>query len=99
MKRRFLFVSFFLFLGVFPSLASAQNTIPPNVERIHYHRFDNNYAGWTVYDFNDTTEDTGNFDGGPVPLTGTDSFGGDVEVRLYGNEQDLGVTLLLVRAE
>src|SRR5260370_17384948 len=88
MKRRSLFVSFFLFVVLFPSLASAQNTIPPNVERIHYHRFDNNYAGWTVYAFNDTTEDTGNFNGGPVPLTGTDSFGGYFDVGLKFNAQN-----------
>ena len=99
MKRRFLFVSSFLLLNLFVTLATAQSTIPPNVERIHYHRFDNNYAGWTVYAFNDTTEDTGNFNGGPVPLTGTDSFGGYFDVGLKVNAQDLGFIVHLSGAK
>ena len=40
--------------------------IPSNTARIHYFRPDANYASWKVYAFGDTTEDTSNFNGGPV---------------------------------
>jgi len=99
MKRRLLFVSSFLLVGLLVSFGSAQSPIPPKTERIHYHRFDNNYAGWTVYAFNDTSEDTSNFNGGPVPLTGTDSFGGYFDVGLKVNAQDLGFIVHLSGAK
>jgi len=99
MKRRSLLVSWFLLLGLLVSFGSAQNPIPPNTERIHYHRFDNNYAAWTVYAFNDTTEDTGNFNGGPVSVTGTDSFGAYFDVGLKVNAQDLGFIVHLSGAK
>jgi pullulanase len=77
-------------LAFFTPLVIAQAPLAPNTERIHFHRFDNNYAGWTVYAFNDTTEDTGNFSGGPVQVTGTDDFGAYFDVGLTNNAQDLG---------
>src|SRR5579859_8141303 len=44
-----------------PKTSAAKNpNIPANVARIHYYRPDNNFAGWYVYAFNDTTADTGN---------------------------------------
>ncbi|MBV9434505.1 MAG: hypothetical protein JOZ44_00550 [Acidobacteria bacterium] len=78
---------------------AVQAQVPSNVERIHYHRFDNNYAGWTAYAFNDTTEDTGNFNGGPVQVTGTDGFGAYFDVGLKANAQDLGFIIHLVNAK
>lgn len=64
--------------------------IPPNKARIHYFRPDANYASWTVYAFNDTTEDTGNFNGGPVFVTGYDTYGAFFDVGLKPNPHDLG---------
>ncbi len=58
----------------------AQTPIPANHIRIHYHRSDGAYTGWTVYAFGDTTEDTSNFESGPVQVTGTDSFGAYFDV-------------------
>lgn len=98
MKTRFVLL---LLLPVSLLLGSpaAQAQVSSNVERIHYHRFDNNYAGWTVYAFNDTTEDTGNFNGGPVQVTAIDSFGAYFDVGLRPNAQDLGFIIHLVNAK
>ncbi|HWY69881.1 MAG TPA: pullulanase-type alpha-1,6-glucosidase [Terriglobales bacterium] len=98
MKRRFVLL-LLLPVSLLLGLPAAQAQVPSNVERIHYHRFDNNYAGWTVYAFNDTTEDTGNFNGGPVQVTGTDSFGAYFDVGLKPNAQDLGFIIHLVNAK
>src|SRR5258707_7056231 len=58
-----------------PSLkAQTPPPIPANHIRIHYFRPDGNYLGWTVYAFGDTTENTSNFNGGPVHVTGRDTF-------------------------
>jgi pullulanase len=64
--------------------------IPANKARIHYFRPDANYASWTVYAFGDTTEDTGNFNGGPVFVTGYDTYGAFYDVGLTPNPHDLG---------
>jgi pullulanase len=64
--------------------------IPANKARIHYFRPDSNYASWTVYAFGDTTEDTGNFNGGPVFVTGYDTYGAFYDVGLTQNPRDLG---------
>ena len=64
--------------------------IPANKARIHYFRPDANYASWTVYAFGDTTEDTGNFNGGPVFVTGYDTYGAFYDVGLIANPHDLG---------
>src|SRR3984885_7704168 len=70
-----------LLLSVFASTqAFASPAIPSGHIRIHYHRPDGNYSGWTVYAFDDTTENTGNYGGGPVQVTGTDSFGAYFDV-------------------
>src|SRR3984893_11491994 len=63
--------------------------IPANKARIHYFRPDANYASWTVYAFGDTTEDTGNFNGGPVFVTGYDTYGAFYDVGLSANPHDL----------
>jgi hypothetical protein len=54
---------------------AADPPIPAQHVRIHYFNPDNSYSGWTVYAFGDTTEDQGNFNGGPVQVTGIDDFG------------------------
>jgi pullulanase len=64
--------------------------IPANTARIHYFRPDNNYASWTVYAFGDTTEDTSNFNGGPVFVTGYDTYGAFYDVGLTPSPHDLG---------
>ncbi len=67
--------------------------IPANHIRIHYHRPDANYTGWTVYAFGDTTEDTGNYNGGPVPVTGADSYGAYFDVGILSNAQNVGLII------
>ena len=52
-----------LLLSVFASTQAAaapDPAIPSGDIRIHYHRPDGNYSGWTVYAFDNTTENTGN---------------------------------------
>ncbi len=72
-----------------PSTAPSTG-IPANTARVHFYRPDGNYAGWTVYAFNDTTADTGNYNGGPIQQSGTDSYGAYYDVPLKPGGQDLG---------
>ena len=64
--------------------------VPANTARIHFYRPDGVYTNWYVYAFNDTTADTGNYNGGPIPVTGTDSYGVYYDVPLKPNPSDLG---------
>ena len=64
--------------------------LPANVARVHFYRPDGNYANWTVYAFNDTTADTGNYGGGPIQQTGTDAYGAFYDVPLKPNGTDIG---------
>ncbi len=75
-----------------PNVVNAENpAIPPNVARVHYYRPDNNFSGWFVYAFNDTTADTGNYGGGPIPVTGSDNYGVYFDIPLkVNNPQDIG---------
>ncbi len=68
----------------------AQSTLPPNIARVHFFRPDGMYASWTVYAFDDTTADTGNYNGGPIQETGTDAYGAYYDVPLKPGGQDLG---------
>ena len=77
------------------ALGFAQSTPPPIPQgsiRVHYFRPDGNYNGWTVYAFFDTTEPN-NFPGGPVPVTGLDSFGAYFDVGVTANAQNVGIIL------
>jgi pullulanase len=73
--------------------AQADPPIPSGDIRIHYHRPDGNYTGWTVYAFYDTTEDTSNYCGGPVQVTGTDSYGAYFDVGVISGAQNVGLII------
>ena len=51
------------------------------------------YSGWTVYAFEQTTEDTGNYNGGPVAVTGTDSYGAYFDVGVTSGATSVGVII------
>ncbi len=76
-------------------LASAQSDppIPSGDIRVHYHRTDGNYSGWTIYAFYDTTENQGNYGGGPVQVTGTDSYGAYFDVGVISGAQNVGLII------
>jgi pullulanase len=85
-----------ILLSAFASIhAFAQSDPPiPNGDiRIHYFRLDGNYSGWTVYAFDNTTENTGNYGGGPVQVTGTDSFGAYFDVGVTSGAQEVGIII------
>ena len=75
------------------TLAAADPAIPSGDIRIHYFRPDGNYSGWTVYAFDNTTENTGNYGGGPVQVTGTDSFGVYFDVGVTTGAQEVGIII------
>ncbi len=84
----------FLLLGILASIAAfADPAIPSGSIRIHYFRPDGNYSGWTVYAFDNTTENTGNYGGGPVQVTGTDSFGVYFDVGVTTGAQEVGIII------
>src|SRR5258706_12095376 len=89
MQRRAIFLfcvlCFFLLAAATALKAQTPPPIPAGHVRIHYFRPDGNYLGWTVYAFGDTTEDTANFNGGPVQVTGPHSYGGFYDVGLTSN--------------
>jgi pullulanase len=88
--------AFPLLLCVFASAgtcAASDPPIPSGSIRIHYHRPDGNYSGWTVYAFDNTTENTGNYGGGPVQVTGTDSFGAYFDVGVTAGAQEVGIII------
>ena len=89
---RFLFYSSALLVpagAVVPAFAQ----IPANHIRVHYHRPDGNYSGWTIYAYDDTTENTGDYGGGPVPVTGMDSYGAYFDVGVNANPQVVGLII------
>ena len=88
------FIAFLLLSGLslFTPALLAATPIPANHIRIHYHRSDNNYAGWTIYAFGGTTE-ANNFGGGPVQVAGTDGFGAFFDVGIVAGTQDVGIII------
>jgi pullulanase len=89
---KFYILLLLLCVVVAPALA-ADPPIPSGEIRIHYHRPDGNYSGWTVYAFDNTTEDTGNYGGGPVLVAGTDSFGAYFDVGVTAGAQEVGIII------
>jgi pullulanase len=87
-------LSLFLLIAA-PALLKAQTPppIPANHVRIHYFRPDGNYLGWTVYAFGDTTEDTSNFNGGPVQVSGRDFFGAYFDIGVTSTAQNVGIII------
>jgi pullulanase len=87
--------TFTLLLLVFTATTLFANNpaVPAGKIRIHYHRPDANYSGWTVYAFYDTTEDQGNYGGGPVQIAGTDSYGAYFDVGVTNGAQQVGLII------
>ena len=83
----------FLLLVLFSTTAAfADPAIPSGSIRVHYHRPDGNYSGWTIYAFDNTTEEN-NYSGGPVQVTGTDSFGAYFDVGVITGAQEVGIII------
>ena len=72
---------------------AADPPIPAGSIRIHYHRPDNAYTNWTVYAFDGTTADTGNYGGGPITVSGSDSYGAYFDVGIVAGTQEVGIIL------
>src|SRR5579863_6353443 len=75
------------------AFAQSDPPIPAGHIRIHYHRPDSVYTGWTIYAFDNTTENTGNYGGGPVQVTGTDSYGAYFDVGITAGAQEVGLII------
>jgi pullulanase len=92
-RLSFLFCALLFMLGGLPSRAQADPPIPSGDIRVHYFRPDGNYTGWTIYAFDNTTENTGNYGGGPVQVTGTDSYGVYFDVGVTSGAQEVGIII------
>ena len=75
------------------SITASGQVIPSGHIRIHYHRPDANYSGWTIYAFDNTTENTGNYGGGPVLVSGTDAYGVYFDVGVTTGAQEVGIII------
>jgi pullulanase len=84
---------FFALLYMLAALSASAQPIPAGAIRIHYFRPDGNYSGWTVYAFDNTTENTGAYSSGPVQVTGTDSFGAYFDVGITSGAQEVGIII------
>jgi pullulanase len=62
--------------------------VPPDHIRIHYHRPDGNYSGWTVYSWNSSAEPNDYIDG-PKSVTSADDYGAFFDIRLITNPSEL----------
>ena len=80
------------FLVTAPAFA-ADPPIPSGDIRIHYHRPDATYTGWTIYAFDNTTEDTSNYCDDSVPVTGTDTYGAYFDVGVTSGAQEVGLII------
>ena len=80
-----------LLAGILAPRAAAQQ-IPSGDIRIHYHRPDLTYTGWTVYAFGDTTE-VNNYNSGPVQVSGSDGFGSYFDVGVAAAAQNVGLII------
>ena len=65
----------------------------PGYVRVHYHRTDSNYNGWSVYAFFDTTEFGGDYNNGLVGPTNYDAFGAYFDVGVTSGAQNVGLII------
>lgn len=84
-------ITFLIFLLAASPLLFAGNSVPAGTIRIHYFRPDGNYSNWTVYAYDNTTENTGDYNDGPVQVTGTDSYGVYFDVGVTNGAQQVGL--------
>jgi len=84
---------FTMLITVFAAAAVALAQVPSGYIRIHYHRTDGNYSGWTVYAFDNTTENTGDYCDDSVQVTGTDSYGAYFDVGITSGAQEVGIII------
>src|SRR5436305_945336 len=80
-------------LCILAGLSAPAQPIPSGHIRVHYHRPDANYAGWTMYAFFDTTEFAGDYSSGLVPPTNSDAYGVYFDVAVVANAQNLGLII------
>ncbi len=92
-RLSFLFCALLGLLAGLPAQSQSDPPIPSGDIRIHYYRPDGNYSGWTVYAFDNTTENTGDYGGGPVQVTGTDSYGVYFDVGITPGAQEVGIII------
>ncbi|MGA2890263.1 MAG: pullulanase-type alpha-1,6-glucosidase [Terracidiphilus sp.] len=94
-RRLFQLLLTITFFVTAPHFVPAQSDppIPSGNIRIHYFRPDGNYNGWTIYAFDNTTENTGNYGGGPVQVTGTDTYGAYFDVGVATGAQEVGIII------
>ncbi len=67
--------------------------LPPNTIRIHYHREDGNYDGWSTWTWGDVktpSEQVGSWPQGASDLTGIGKYGAYYDIELKEDAQSIG---------
>ncbi len=84
------FAAFMTFAATIPALAQTSGNSTTVI--VHYHRFDNNYAGWNLWMWPYAPQ---SLNGASYNFTGTDSFGEVATAQIPGNNTQVGVIVRL----
>src|ERR1700751_2187676 len=79
-----IFIALLYLFRIIPAHVSAASPAGQNTVRVHYHRTNGDYAGWSIYSFTGALHPTAIFSK-PDPPTGTDDFGIYFDVPLLPN--------------
>jgi pullulanase len=83
-----IFIALLYLFRIIPAPVSAASPAGQNTVRVHYHRTNGDYAGWSIYTFTGALHPTTSFSN-PDPPTGTDDFGVYFDVPLLPNATEL----------
>src|ERR1700759_504571 len=71
---RFFFIAMLALVTAISARATAQSSIPAGSVRIHYHRSNADYAGWTLFDWTGALNPSPSYQNPGTPPPGSDGF-------------------------
>src|ERR1700759_2696847 len=86
---RFFFIAMLALVTAISARATAQSSIPAGSVRIHYHRSNADYAGWTIFDWTGALNPSPSYQNPGTPPPGSDGFGVYWDIALAPEEPQL----------